>query len=317
MQQRKWAVVIALAATLSLGLGACSSNKGGDAGQSSNGSTASTEQGVDSEAPVVDRDPDFPLPTVTGGFGVDPVITPVDEAPPTEITCKLLTPGEGTEVHEDGIVTVNYAGVLWDGTPFDSSFLRGTPATFSLNAVIPGWKYGLAGSQVGDRVLLVVPPQWGYGEKGQGDIPPNSTLVFVVDILAAPGSDFSALSEAEVTDNALPDGLLVDGALGEQPIIGFEEGAAEPEQEVEVIVAEGKGQVITEADTVVYHYSGAYWGTPNKVDSTWSSGPMTLPARDSVFLGQHVGSRIAMIFPEDGANEPATVMVVDILAAYQ
>ena len=318
MRQRKWTTLIALAAVLSLGLGACSSGTDGNGSQSSNqASAASSGQDGDSDAPVVDRDPDFPLPEVSGSFDEAPIITPVDEAPPAQITYKLLIPGDGAEVHEDGIVTVNYAGVLWDGTPFDSSFVRGTPATFSLNGVIEGWKYGLAGSRVGDRVLLVVPPEWGYGESGQGDISPNSTLVFVVDILDSPGSDLSALSEAEVTGNELPAGLLVDGALGEQPVIGFEEDADEPDQEVEVIIAEGTGPVITEADTVVYHYSGAYWGTPNKVDSTWESGPMTREARDSVFLGQHVGSRIAMIFPEGTNKQPATVMVVDIVAAYQ
>ena len=78
--------------------------------------------------------------------------------------------------------------MLWaDGTVFDSSWTRKSPATFAIGTgnVIPGWDKGLVGKKVGSRVLLLVPPADGYADKAQGKIPANAALVFVVDILDA------------------------------------------------------------------------------------------------------------------------------------
>ena len=96
-----------------------------------------------------------------------------------------LIKGNGAEVKDTQTVVANYTGWLLDGTQFDSSWDRGESSSFSLDSVIKGWKQGLAGNTVGSQVLLVVPPDLGYGNKKQSSIPANSTLVFVVDILAA------------------------------------------------------------------------------------------------------------------------------------
>ena len=96
-----------------------------------------------------------------------------------------LIKGNGAEVKDTQTVVANYTGWLLDGTQFDSSWDRGESSSFSLDSVIKGWKQGLAGHTVGSQVLLVVPPDLGYGNKKQSSIPANSTLVFVVDILAA------------------------------------------------------------------------------------------------------------------------------------
>ena len=96
-----------------------------------------------------------------------------------------LIKGEGAEVKDTQTVVAHYTGWLLDGTQFDSSWDRGKSSTFSLDGVIKGWKQGLAGHTVGSQVLLVVPPSLGYGSEAKDKIPANSTLVFVVDILAA------------------------------------------------------------------------------------------------------------------------------------
>lgn len=96
-----------------------------------------------------------------------------------------LIKGKGAVVKDTQTVVANYTGWLLDGTQFDSSWDRGQSSAFSLDSVIKGWKQGLAGHTVGSQVLLVVPPSLGYGNKDQEKIPANSTLVFVVDILAA------------------------------------------------------------------------------------------------------------------------------------
>ena len=126
------------------------------------------------------------LPTVTLDADGKPSITPIADPAPTTLVVQPLIKGTGAEVTADQTLTVNYSGWLWDGTPFDSSWDRGEPAEFPLNGVIPGWTQGLTGQTVGSQVLLIVPPDMGYGAEGQGDtIPPDSTLIFVVDILAA------------------------------------------------------------------------------------------------------------------------------------
>ena len=97
-----------------------------------------------------------------------------------------LIKGEGAKVGEHQSVSANYTGWLAsDGKQFDSSWDRGQASDFSLDQVVKGWQQGLAGQTVGSQVLLVIPPDLGYGSQKQQSIPANSTLIFVVDILAA------------------------------------------------------------------------------------------------------------------------------------
>jgi len=127
------------------------------------------------------------LPTVTLAENGAPSIEPVAGDPPADLVVQPLITGTGPAVASGQSVTFQYSGWLWDGTPFDSSWDAGSPFTTTLGAgqVIPGWDQGLVGQTVGSQVLLVIPPALGYGDQETGSIPPNSTLVFVVDILAA------------------------------------------------------------------------------------------------------------------------------------
>ncbi|MGC9610640.1 MAG: FKBP-type peptidyl-prolyl cis-trans isomerase [Minisyncoccia bacterium] len=95
--------------------------------------------------------------------------------------------GTGAEAVAGKEVTVNYAGTLSDGKKFDSSYDRGQPFSFVLGAgqVIRGWDEGFAGMKVGGKRKLTIPPELGYGNQnvGNGLIPPNSTLIFEVELL--------------------------------------------------------------------------------------------------------------------------------------
>ncbi|MEC7901664.1 MAG: FKBP-type peptidyl-prolyl cis-trans isomerase [Candidatus Neomarinimicrobiota bacterium] len=94
--------------------------------------------------------------------------------------------GEGQEVEKFNIVTVNYTGLLEDGTKFDSSLNPGrTPFRFTVGAgqVIKGWDEGLIGMKVGGKRKLTIPPELGYGDRDSGPIPANSTLIFEIDLL--------------------------------------------------------------------------------------------------------------------------------------
>lgn len=100
---------------------------------------------------------------------------------------EVLEEGDGPSPLATDEVTVHYHGTLIDGTVFDSSVEKGTPATFALNQVISGWTEGVQLMRVGSKYRFFIPAELGYGPRGQGAIGPNSTLVFEVELLAING----------------------------------------------------------------------------------------------------------------------------------
>jgi len=104
-----------------------------------------------------------------------------------ELEIEDLAVGAGEEARPGHLVTVHYTGWLTNGTKFDSSVDRGKPFEFQLGEgrVIQGWDQGVAGMRIGGRRKLTIPPHLGYGSRGAGNvIPPDSTLVFEVELLA-------------------------------------------------------------------------------------------------------------------------------------
>jgi FKBP-type peptidyl-prolyl cis-trans isomerase len=97
----------------------------------------------------------------------------------------VITNGNGTLPASNDVVTVNYRGTLLDGTEFDSSYKRGQPAQFPVGNVIHGWTEALQQMKVGSKWQLFIPAQLAYGEQGRPGIPPNSVLIFDVELLAA------------------------------------------------------------------------------------------------------------------------------------
>ena len=96
---------------------------------------------------------------------------------------KIEKSGEGVMPKSSDEVTVMYEGKLTDGTIFDSSYARGAPATFRVDQVIKGWQDALQKMREGDVWILYIPAELAYGERGvSGVIPPNSTLIFKVEL---------------------------------------------------------------------------------------------------------------------------------------
>jgi len=132
--------------------------------------------------------PQSGFPTVTLTPDGTPGLTFPKTPAPAEFKVATLIKGRGAKVKQDQLITLNYTGFVWDGkTFFDSSWSSGQPAQFKLSKgqLIPGFIKALVGQTVGSQVIAIIPPADGYGSQEQSLIPANSTLVFVVDILAA------------------------------------------------------------------------------------------------------------------------------------
>lgn len=118
------------------------------------------------------------------------------------LTYLITRRGTGRQPKIGEIVVVHYTGTLTNGVKFDSSRDRGEPFAFKLGAgqVIKGWDEGIAALHIGDQAVLVIPPQLGYGTRGVGDglIPPDSTLIFIVELV-----DIKATSLSETLSQTL------------------------------------------------------------------------------------------------------------------
>jgi peptidylprolyl isomerase len=128
------------------------------------------------------------LPSVVLGPDGRPGITLPSAPPPAKLEVADLKKGSGPALRRGDTAVVHYTGVLWsDGSVFDSTWKNGAPVDLPLKTgsggVVKGFVSALAGQRVGSQVLAVLPPAEAYGTTGNGTVPGNATLVFVVDIL--------------------------------------------------------------------------------------------------------------------------------------
>ncbi len=167
------AVAVAVAA---FGLGACGDDSA-DTAKTTTAPAAGTTAGAAAATLAISTDlskkPEIPTPS---------------GEPPTKLVAEDVVVGDGRAATSGDNVVVHYVGVLFsDGEPFDASWDRGRPFDFTLGQgdVIAGWDQGVEGMKVGGRRLLIIPPDLAYGAQGQGTIPPDAPLVFVIDLLNA------------------------------------------------------------------------------------------------------------------------------------
>jgi FKBP-type peptidyl-prolyl cis-trans isomerase len=171
---RKRVLVIPSAVAVAAALAACG------------GSTAPGVQQAPSAGATQASVPTTPKPPPQ--LAAKPTVTVPKGPAPSHLVVKDLIPGTGQAAQAGQTVTVNYVGVLYkNGTEFDSSWKRNQPFSTALStgSVIPGWVKGIPGMKVGGRRELIVPASLAYGKAGSPPtIPPNSPLVFVVDLLS-------------------------------------------------------------------------------------------------------------------------------------
>ncbi|QPL04545.1 MULTISPECIES: FKBP-type peptidyl-prolyl cis-trans isomerase [Actinomyces] len=325
MLRRPHLVLSALALTSSLVLAACGSSSGGsDATASATATASAATSGVATNVVCSDLtidDSSAALPSLAGEADTTPTPTWTGEAAPANLTVATLEEGDGPTVTEADFITVSYAGWKWDdNATFDSSYDRAAPTTFSLQGVITGWRCGLAGHKVGERVLMSVPSQYAYGDVATGGGAPTGPLVFVVEIKAV-GSTADATVEGE---QALADrGITVTGDLGSAASISVSPDAVEPTQTEVIVLARGTGAAITAEDTIGLHMAFTSWdGTVNQ--SSWEQASpqrVTMAQAPGLtgLIGVPVGSRVVVLMPagtdsSSGEALPAMAYVLDIAA---
>jgi FKBP-type peptidyl-prolyl cis-trans isomerase len=189
-------VLIACSVVAGCLLSGCSSSKSTPTGGSSSSSAQTASNGASSAGSTgaMGASVTFQGVTVTGADNLKakPTVTAKSSQQPATLEVKDLVVGTGAAASPTSTVNVQYVGVLYtDGKQFDASWDHGGPTSFPLTQVVPGFTQGIGGTstippmKVGGRRLMILPPALGYGAQGtpDGSIPPNTPIVFVVDLL--------------------------------------------------------------------------------------------------------------------------------------
>ena len=271
---------ILIAASISFFFWGCSSSDQSPVSEPPDSTVAESNVSPDTTTSLASTEPWVEVSTSTGR----PVISvlPRDERPNRLVTRDIAI-GTGTQAGVGDVLEVNYVGALLsDGTEFDASWNRSQTffVPIGMGAVIPGWDQGIVGMREGGRRVLITTPDLAYGSSGAGSsIPPDATLVFVVDLVAV----------LDLQPPAIPEPTEVGASL-----------------EVEDLVA-GTGDPVESGDTVTVHYLGTL--TDGTVfDASWRRGMpftttigvgMVIPGWDQGIVGMREGGRRLLKIPSD------------------
>ena len=271
---------ILIAASISFFFWGCSSSDQSPVSEPPDSTVAESNVSPDTTTSLASTEPWVEVSTSTGR----PVISvlPRDERPNRLVTRDIAI-GTGTQAGVGDVLEVNYVGALLsDGTEFDASWNRSQTffVPIGMGAVIPGWDQGIVGMREGGRRVLITPPDLAYGSSGAGSsIPPDATLVFVVDLVAV----------LDLQPPAIPEPTEVGASL-----------------EVEDLVA-GTGDPVESGDTVTVHYLGtltdgtvfeASWRRGMPFTTTIGVG-MVIPGWDQGIVGMREGGRRLLKIPSD------------------
>jgi len=284
-----------------------------------------------------------PAVTVSGGFGRAPVVRIPAQPAGKTLAVRTLVQGNGPAFGKTDSFVGNYSVYLWSGNShrqLQTSFAgKGAAPTLFGGQLLPGLETALIGKKMGSRVLAVVPPQDGFGSKGnlQAGIKGTDTLVFVVDMIKDYAANASASGkEVSLGGHGLP---KVTAATGTAPKITIPSGKPPSGLKVKTLV-KGSGPVAASGDMLVVQYVGVNWRTGTSFDSSWSHGRpfnFTLNGSPSLVItgwnkglaGQTVGSRVLLVIPPaDGYGKAGSqqagirgtdtlVFAVDILGAFK
>ena len=281
----------------------------GGQGSGEDSNTASSESS--SAVPIGEG-----FPGVEGGYGEKPTLSVPKGDPATELQSAVLSQGEGPEVASGDLLVVDYLGQIWaEGKPevFDNSYDRGIPTAFPIGTggVIKAWDEVLVGVKAGSRVLMTVPPDKGYGEKGNPPtIEGTDTLIFVVDVIAS----FNKTSKAqgEPTGKTGAGGVAVTGDVGAEPAVTIAAGTPPPAEPSVTVLSQGSGEPVEGPSAVIANVVVSSWDGQQR-QSSWEQGPQSLTVGDPTtpspldsLIGVPVGSRVLVLLPPPAGQDPAS-----------
>ncbi|MFZ4504849.1 MAG: FKBP-type peptidyl-prolyl cis-trans isomerase [Microbacteriaceae bacterium] len=271
--------------------------------------------------------------SVTGDFGVKPVVTFEKGLTVTETQRSVIIGGSGDAIETGQTITMDYS--LYNGTTGEvieaSPYAPGQEVSYPVDTAATqfvGLSKALACSQVGTRVVGVIPNPEGFGEQASAaGLGATDVLVFVIDVK---GFVAKPLAEATGTPVEPTEGFPTVEFVDGNPNVTFPEGPVPTEYGLATLI-QGDGDEVPEGATVVVNYEGVNWNTGKVFDSsfdrgepsTFGTGKVIAGFRDAL-VGQKIGSRVIVIIPSElGYGEAGNgdsiggsdtiVFVVDIL----
>jgi peptidylprolyl isomerase len=271
-----------------------------------------------------------------GGTATKPTLTlKTKPLSVTATTTKVITAGKGAKVSKANSVVVNYALFNGkDGKEIESSFgKKSVGMDLSSAQLMPGLGKGLAGQQVGSRVLVAIPPADAFGPKGNAQIGfgPTDNAVFIIDLVSVSTPLTSATGTAVPPKAGLPTATVV----GAKPAQIKVPKTAPPTKLIVQPLIKGAGPAVKAGQTIKVNYTGVLWKNGKMFDASGNRGTpldipigagQVIPGWDKGLVGQTIGSRVLLVVPPAegygakgsppliGAKD-TLVFVVDILAA--
>jgi FKBP-type peptidyl-prolyl cis-trans isomerase len=259
--------------------------------------------------------------TVSGTFDKAPTITIPKAKASTNLAVTKPIKGSGPAVQSGNAMLANVALYKWSGTThtlIDSTYSSTGPQTIPAQLGLKGLTTALKGARVGDRIVAVLPPKFGYGTSGnsQLQISGTDTVVWVIDVLQQYSPTASA-SGAHVSagGGALP--KVSAPPAGQAPVITVPKSAPPAKLTVTTLI-KGTGPKLATGDTVVAQYVGSIWRTGKAFTSSWPSAqsPTGLPygfklgggviaGWNQGLVGVPVGSRVMLVIPPALGYGPA------------
>lgn len=279
---------------------------------------------------------------VTGAFDSEPTIK-VDpqRQPPTTTETSIVIKGPGIPLHKGDLAVVDDVGRTWRSSDtFEDSFIMGhAPDTLPVGTsplTLPGLVQALVGIPVGSRVVVVVPPQQGFGatKNGVSGVLPTDTAVIVFDVVGSYAADAAAHGKpVSAGGGGLP---TVSEPANSEPVISIPKTPPPAKLSVTTLI-QGDGPAVTQGQLVIVQYVGEIWASGKVFDSSWQRhlpAPVPIgdgaliPAWDTGLVGVKLGSRVLIVAPpadgygSSGAPQAGItpndtlVFVVDVLGAY-
>jgi FKBP-type peptidyl-prolyl cis-trans isomerase len=280
-----------------------------------------------------------PSIAVSGAFGTKPTVTIPKINPPASLQVHQLISGHGTPVAKGNLAVADLTAYTWNGTAHKkiSELSTGQPQPLTVGSTIPGLDKSLAGSRAGSRLLITIPPKYGFGSKGNSQlgVSGKDTLVFVVDVLGFYQKTASAHGTHEVVKGT---GLPTVGSSspGTAPPVHIPQTGPPVTLQSQTLIR-GTGPVVKKDRLLVAQYEGVIWRTGKVFDSSWQRGVpagfqigsgQVIKGWDNGLVGKRVGSRVLLVVPPaDGYGTQGSaqagikgtdtlVFVVDILGIY-